>query len=171
MEWDDTVLAWWASERSIRWSRFIELSSLPLSHFAFLALASAAAASSFSLSAALFALAPVQRSKLAWASPTRLMSPLAASSVRRLRAMDPLTLNFSTRTARVMHKIFGTSVKILSYFFCSRKTSLLALSATLTFPHFFAFAFAPLCFAAWALLEALAAFWVLLCCAYFAYKR
>ena len=134
----------------------------------FFSLASLAACSSFSFSRALLALVPVKRSKLWWASPTRLISPLEASSWMRERATDPFTLNFSTRTARVTQRIFGTSVRILSYFFCSRKTSLLALSATLTFPHFFAFAFAPLCLAAWALFEAAAPFWAPLYCSFFA---
>ena len=114
----------------------------------FLPLASLAAASSASLWVADLAFAPVQRSKLWWASPTRLISFLAASSLIKLRATDPFTLNFSQRTPRVMQRILGASVKILSYFFCSRKTSLLSLSLTLTFPHFFVVFFVPLVLAA-----------------------
>ena len=125
-------------------------------------LPSLAAASSFSFSRALLALVPVKRSNLWWWSPTNLMSPLSVSSLIRLRATDPFTLNFSHNTARVMQRIFGASVRILSYFFCSRNTSLLALSLVTAFPHFLPAFFTPLAFWAWALFEALAAFYVTL---------
>ena len=70
-------------------------------------------------------------------------------------ATDPLTLNFSMTTERVMQRILGISVQILSKRFWSRKTSLLSLSLTLVLVQVFFLAFAPLPLLAWALLEAL----------------
>merc|ERR1711990_321035 len=69
------------------------------------------------------------------------MVPAAWRFLMMARAIDPFTLYFSARAARVMTRILGISVCIFAQRFSSRKTSLLSLSFTLVHDFFFAFVF------------------------------
>merc|ERR1711990_1250959 len=69
------------------------------------------------------------------------MVPAAWRFLMMARAIDPFTLYFSARAARVMTRILGISVCIFAQRFSSRKTSLLSLSFTFTLVHDFFFAF------------------------------